>query len=456
LELSGPFSALVFFSRSLGYSFTMQTAGIVLDIYDNPRDLKTIFPSVDVIPDSVKIAHSLSSDELAQLPDDVFALVLLNDGDRLRKFACVDEGNTMLNVGYFFLHGHKLPEEAQKVAAANLSVACGWYGLEVPEELEKIALGLGTVMNAAMIPGIVKGTGGQIRDNLAATRAAGGTVMPPHQQHAMSAMMKGAEVSGTSLAPNQDPGDLSQAGARGKPGSSNTNVTNLEPTVKTAAASYGHSAYQGSYPLDSYTQVEHASRYFDDNMKSMPPEMRHEFASNLVKRASALGIEVSDVAVTYGSETFAPSEQIKVAMDTRRPHLSGEQQVLLDDLYDRRAALGPSGFCSALSDFDKVAKLEWRYDHSVMDPYASTYGVQKTAADQNDSWIEGNDYITKKQLENYAVTGFHTLKHDYGDDFAKEFKKDAWGIFSSLPVDQKRRIARAAGDNSATGMYDVD
>lgn len=446
----------------------MQTAGIVLDLYDSPQDLRAIFPSVDVIPDSVKVAHRLSSDELAALPDDSFALVLLNDGDRLRKFACVDEGNTVLNLGYFFLHGHKLPEEAQKTAAANLKVACGWYGLEVPEELEKIALGLGTVMNATMGGLMAKGSVGQMRDNLAATRQAGNVIMTPREQHAVGSMLKGAEVSGTSLAPNQDPGDLSVAGARGKPGSSNTSiaktagmvpyvdVTKKDPTVKLAAAPYEHSAYQGMYPLDSYTQVERASQYFDENLRRMPPDMRHEFAGNLVKRASALGIAVSDVAASYGSSTFAPVEQIKVAMDTRRPHLTEKQAAVLDQLFEHRASLGPEAFCNALEEFDKLAKLDWRYDHSVMDPYASTYGLQKSAADEGDSWIDGNDYVTKKQIENYAVTGFHTLKHDYGDDLAKEYKKDPWGIFNSLPVDQKRRIARAAGDNSATGMYDVD
>ncbi len=444
----------------------MDSAGIVLDLYDNPQDLKAIFPSVDVIPDSVKIAHRLSSDELERLPDDMFALVLLNDGSRLRKFACVDEGNTVLNLGYFFLHGHKLPEEAQKVAAENLKVACAWYGIEVPDELEKVALGLGTVLTAATVPSLVKGTGGQIRDNLAATGMAGGTVMPPHQQHAMGAMMKGAEVSGSSLAPMQPTGDLAAAVARGKPGSSNTSVaktamapyvdvTGCGPSLKIAESQHTFTAYNGAYPLDSYSQVERASWYFDENYKEMAPEMRHEYAVNLVKRASKLGIVVSDEAAAYGSTTFGPIEQLKIAADTRRPHLSEKQAAVLEELLERRAVLGPELFCQTLKDFDKIAGIDWRYDQSVMDPYISTYGIAKTAADEGDSWLEGNDYITKKQIENYAITGFHTLKHDYGDDFAKEYKKDPWGIFSSLPVDQKRRLARAAGDNSATGMYDV-
>lgn len=436
-----------------------------MDLYDNPSDLKAIFPSIDVIPDSVKIAHQLSSEEREALPDDVYALVLVDGQDSVRKFACVDEGNTVLNVAYFFKHAHKLPAPAQKTAAANLAVACGWYGLEVPEELEKVALGLSTVMNAAMLPSVLKGTGNQIRDNLAATGAAGGRIMAPHEQHAIGAMMKGAEVSGTATMPSQGPGNLANSGKR-QIGGSNTSamkcafispyvdVTGMEPVSYAQPAHNEHTAYRGMYPLDSYAQVKTASQYFDDNRKQMPHDMRHEFAVNLVKRASALGISVSDECRTYGSTTFAPEEQLRIALDTRRPFVTEKQAAVLDHMLEHRFAEGPDSYCEALSQFDKLAQITWRYDSAVMDPYLSTYGV-KEAADDNDSWCEGNDYITKKQLENYAVTGFHTLKSNYGEDFAKEYKKDPWGIFSSLPSDQKKRIARAASDNGPTGLYDV-
>jgi len=90
-----------------------------------------------------------------------------------------------------------------------------------------------------------------------------------------------------------------------------------------------------------------------------------------------------------------------------------------------------------------------------MDPVESTFGFDKVAQDEANSWVNGNDYITKQQIEQYAVTAFRTLTDDYGDDFAKEFKKDAWAVFNSMPLEQKRRLARAAGDNSATGMNDV-
>jgi hypothetical protein len=469
----------------------MQTAGLVLDLYDAPKDIGSIFTSVDEVPEQVKEAHLLSPQELGALPDDVFALVLMNGDDRLRKYACTDEGNTLLNIAYFFKHGSKLPEVAQKTAAENLVQACNWYGIEVAEDLQKVALGLGTVASALTLPSVIKGSGSQMKSNLAATREAGSVIMTPREQSQVGAMLKGAEATGTSLMPSQDPGDLSTASVRGKPGSSNTSamksasiepdvvpgvagrqyqrapqtplqslrphvaVHNHEPAKKLIEKKAQYHAIPGVFPLDSYTQVQAASQYFDDNYRAMEPEMRHEFAVNMVKRASAMGIDYSDLAASYGSTTFASEESIKIALDTRRPHLTEKQAAVLDALYSHRAELGPEQFCDTLAEFDKLAELEWRYDRAVPDPYASTYGLQKTAADEGNSWTNGNDYITKKQIENYGVTAAHTLKDDYGEDFAKEFRKDPWGIFNSLPVDQKRRIARAAGDNGATGMYDV-
>ena len=482
----------------------MQTTGLVLDLYDNPRDLMSIFPSIDVVPESVKTAQVLTSDMRDALPDDVFALVLMTGDDRLRKYACVDAGNTELNVAYFFKHGHKLPPDAQRIAAENLKVACAWYGIEVPEALEKVALGANTVLTALMAPSQIKGAAGAVSGNLAANRAAGGQVLTPHNQRALGGMLKGAEASGTSLMPSQSPGDLSTMGTRGKPGTSNTSVMksatvghlvdghrgDVPPELETTRGAAGEQydkapqaplaalrphvgvlnkeppkllkekeasryAVGRVFPLDSYEQVKTASSYFDTNLNMMEPAMRREFAVNLVPRAAELGIPFSKLAAAYGSGTFAPEEHIQIGFDMRLPHLMEKQAAVLGALYSHRAELGPEMFCETLGEFDKLAEIDHLYDRAILDPYASTFGVQKLAADEGETWVSGNDYVTSRQIANYSVTAGITLADDYGPDFKKEFMKDPWGIFMSLPLEQKRRMARAATDNSATGLHDV-
>jgi hypothetical protein len=116
-------------------------SGLVLDIYDDPAGevLKTVFPTLDDVPELVKTAQQLTPEMRGRLPDDAFALILEQNGSELKKFATIDAGNTALSVEYFLKTGHKLPVEAQKVAAHNLCVACGWFGIEPPGELRKIA-----------------------------------------------------------------------------------------------------------------------------------------------------------------------------------------------------------------------------------------------------------------------------------------------------------------------------
>lgn len=156
-------------------------SGLVLDIYDDSSGevLRSIFPQETGVPDLIKEAHFITPEEREVLPDHVFSLVLHNDGTCLRKFACTDPGNTALSVEYFLKTAHKLPLEAQKVAAENLATACGWYGIEPPEDLQKIALGLMTAANLALTgPEVAKGTSAGIKQNMQMARASGGAINP--------------------------------------------------------------------------------------------------------------------------------------------------------------------------------------------------------------------------------------------------------------------------------------
>src|SRR6478735_3500061 len=445
----------------------MKTAGVILDLYDNVGDLKSFFPSMEAIPQSVKEAYFLTAEERERLPDDSFAVVLLNGEDRLRKYACIDKGNTELSIAYFVKHGHKLPLEAQQVTANNLAIACDWYGIEVPDILQKHAF-LNAAMTALTAPSLIKNTASKVHDNVAAVRAGDG-VGTPRQQQAVGAMMKGAEVSGSSLAPLQPPGDLSQAGAR-KPSQSNTSatksaemrvfnpyvdVTNKEPAASPSEKKASLYAYKGVYPLDTHEQVKTASQYFDENYRGMPFDMKREYAASLVKRAAAIGVPVSEYTRSCGAEGYAPAAQLRMAIDNRLLFVDEKRASVLNELLASTEAITPEQYCETLAEFDKLAEIDHRYGSYLMDPVESTYGIDKHAQEEGNSWSSGNDYVTKQQIENYAVTGFKTLTADYGADFAKEFKRDAWGVFNSLPLEQKRRLARAAGDNSATGLHDV-
>ena len=476
----------------------METGGLVLDVFDdfNGATLREIWPSLEDVPPQVKEAHALNSDELSKLPDDVFALVLVDGGQKMRKYACIDRGNTELSIQYFLKHAFKLPVEAQRKAAEGLKTACAWYNIEPPEGLEKIALGLMTALTA--IP-VMKGTHQAIKENLGATKAlegaGAGVVTPNMRREALG--QKTAEASGTTLMPSQPPSDkkvhtplaviakTSSVGHLvahgGKDVDPDDNIAvlkkeqpekhpqagHLSPTVDVTNFTPPHSISEkkasryalpslNKYPLDSYKHVKLASAYFDENVRVMSPAMRHEFAVNLVKRASEVDVAVSEDARKYGSEEFAPDYELKAAFDARRLELQGNddaldllagvERVTREKLWKEGSApmpLTPEAAVQILEEFDKVAGLNHYYDRGIPDPFYSVFGFEKTA---NEAWSEviGNDMVTKEDLDRLARIGAFSVKTTFGEDVQKEFLKDPVGIFSSMPLEQKKMLMRMA------------
>jgi hypothetical protein len=158
-------------------------SGLVLDIHDDGGEVfKGLFPSLEAVPELIKCAQLLEAEDRESIPDNLFALVMHDEDVTLRKYACVDAGNTAVSVEYFLKLGHKLPEEAQKTAAQNLRTACGWYGIEPPEALEKVAIGVGGMLTAANLaiagPEIASEASGRVKKNVQTAKASGGSVNP--------------------------------------------------------------------------------------------------------------------------------------------------------------------------------------------------------------------------------------------------------------------------------------
>jgi len=488
----------------------MHTSGLTLDFYDDPgcTQLKDIFPTAGSLPECTKTASVLSSDDRGQLPDDVFALVL-HDGDvTLRKYACFDGGNTALSVGYFLANAHKLPEDAQKVAAANLVIASGWYGLEVPQELQKIADGesvklggimgfvgrraaanpIGAAATAITLPSQVRGVGQEIGRNQQALQHAqqmsGSSVVTPEEMH----HAKFGEVIGTTDMPNSAANgkpvpktvavvrkmgsaqkmDIYDAGRdeKGKPdtndatkGKAPTKAPKFNPHVDVTGKTAGalevpqyttRFALEGRYPLETYAQVKQASAYFGDYSEQFSPEQRREYCTNLVRRAAELDIDLTPAIRKYGGAGYAPDDEIDMALNMRRNVLMDDTaKELLDKVAASRAEMPPLAFAEVLKEFDKVAGIDHLWDQHIYDPFFSTYGTtEKTAEEEYSSFVDtiGNARITGDQLKD--VAHLKCFKHVFGHDMCDEFKKDPIGIYKSLPREQKLMVINMANDNA--------
>lgn len=396
-------------------------SGAQLDFYDDQKAVtfKELFPSRESVPASVKTAHVLSSAEIATLPDAAFAFVGIgSDGGKMRKFACVDAGNTALSVAYLLKNAEKLDEESVKVAASKLVEACGWYDLMPPTQLQKLAGLIDAALTVGLMAPEIKHNASIAKQGINSTLGSKGLVRPMH---------KHAEVVGTHVMPLQE-------------GSKPT----YKPKATIRKVAESRTALQGRYPLDTYEQVKAASEYFDTYGESFPPVDRREYCVNLASRANELGISVSDVARKYASATYAPEGELAVAFDCRKSLLEKEACVLLDKLAAKRDEVDPEIFAIALAEFDKVAGLDAHYDCDVYDPYYSVFGFEKEAAFMH---VDGSDYVNEHMLKELAVSHSAFFTKHFGEDFAEEFRQDPVSIFKSLPAEQKRVLSRLAADS---------
>ena len=101
-----------------------------MPVIDHHDDLCESFIST-VDPESAAEIMKVSSwRESADLLDRDFALIIVDDlGKEHRKFACFDSGNALLSEWYLLNAEHHLPDEATKVAAANIANAMEHFGL---------------------------------------------------------------------------------------------------------------------------------------------------------------------------------------------------------------------------------------------------------------------------------------------------------------------------------------
>lgn len=434
----------------------MKTAGVVLDFYDDLDGelLKRSFPTSDVLPDIVKTAHILSPEERDVLRDEAYALILVNEGKVLRKFACVDAGNTLLSALYFLENKDRLPEEAQKVASRNIVSACEEFDLPI-RDLEKIAAkgspangsakGSARSRDPERQPLIGDDANWAERTNLVSVRggADSGRVVP------MANQMKTASTKPKKKGEKVDYlNDFHRLNPEAKPPKkkeafdNRIDVSNLNIPIIQKMASANNLAL-GKYPLGNYIDVERAVGYFSENYLEMSPKDRHEFAVKTASRANELGIHTTDILDRYGSTEYSPDVDAHLA--NRRVVASGFKPVW-DELQEKRASIEPDEFARLLTEADESSGVVWFYGGDVADAYYATFGGNRIKeASVTWSWqSRTGDYISGDQLKRLALNGRPLVEKQFDRDLALAFAKNPISIFESLPDTHKTILSRLA------------
>jgi len=201
------------------------------------------------------------------------------------------------------------------------------------------------------------------------------------------------------------------------------------------------------YPIQTWDQIKTAEGYFMDNKHQMEPSIRRQFAVKLAAKACQVGYPAKEEVKETGAKTKKAAGMMKSALEMRK--LVGGDPEFLDELFEKQASLDPNVYAEVLNRFDCDTGLDRFWDNRIFDPWASTFGVVKTA--ERVIFEDGGERLTEGQLQNLVTNRLNLLTEQFTDDVAKEFSQDPIGIFNSMPLPQQRLIARMAADASSDG-----
>ena len=481
----------------------------VFDLYDDPNGqvLRSVVPSIDEIPTFIKTAQQLDSAQISSMPDDRFALVMLDGGHKLKKYAMADAGNTALSVMYLLKQAHLLPPEAVKVAAQNLCWACDRFGLDTPMQLKVAAkAGISAVSgksqkqyaagakvsrmqftapegsdNFVDNPQLGKDQEDknlQDRTNFDSVQGTNFVELPVFHAKEKLRNDEGAALEKTAVAGNpshwtnqhvQDANQQHRAAldslfnpasqrklqvwGDGKGVTPYVDVSGWNPASSevTDYAPPEQTLLDGKYPVDSYDQVKQAASYFYESGGSFHPQQKHTYCVKLASRMAELGMQIPEDIQRYGSTDYAAD--VDSYLEHRRGLVDACFYPAIDTLLEKRASVRPDTFVEAVAEFDKMASLNWFWGAQVADPWYTVFGpsLEKTAALEW-CWDEQGARIREEDLENLARNGHGLLKKSFRHDLVESFCKNPKSTFESLPRPEKLVLARMAMDRfSGTG-----
>ncbi len=414
----------------------MKTAGVVIDFYDDPNGtlLRRLYPTIEELPEVVKEAHILTPEEHGVLRNEAYALILHDEGKQLRKFACVDPGNTFLAALYFHENADKLPQEAVKVAAANIAAFCQEFDME-PTDFLKMASAEGGGMT---LTDDKKDNPPSEKNPIRQTTKAN---QSPERVTTRTSDGSGAPIVGENLASTLWPKVANVV-----------DVSGLEPETFVQKHSSANTALEGMYPLDSFGDVQAAIDYFRENWVEFSPRERHEYTVKTAARADELGIEVDELMERYGSTSYAPDVEAHLA--ARKANCDQEFHRLFDMLKEKRSGINPEQFAELLGEADKAAGLHYYYGNgAIFDPYLSTFGgMSEKKASAAYKWMgRVGDTVNADQLHKLAVNGRGIMLKNFSKEIVDAFQKDPITIFESLPDTSKVVTSRLAN-----GEFDAE
>jgi hypothetical protein len=394
----------------------MITAGIILDQYDDAHCevLKRKFQTPDNMPDMFKTA---SAGDPAQLPDECFALILMDSGQRMRKYAMHTPDACAKSAFYFMECGGKLPKEAQKTAAFHLVEGLALNGFQPPDEMLKLANDAVLEYRAGHQPAQVLDASGRLQAGLA-------KIARPELSNIV-------DITSCHAEPIQ--------------------MHQVRPTASHDYALVKEG--QAMYPINTFDRLTRAVDYYAKHETAFSPEDRMQFCVKVAAKINELGLELPPHISKYAS-AIRDNYAVAVAIERRAEAIPeyDKHQATLSYIAKEATAMPDEFLVAVFEEFDKLAGLDecWDRANGVPNPVLSVFREKIAESDDDYTWDHGNDRVTGATLNHFAREGNarDVLLGVLSRDQVDEFIGNPVQIFESLPDPHKIQIGRIANDNS--------
>jgi hypothetical protein len=210
------------------------------------------------------------------------------------------------------------------------------------------------------------------------------------------------------------------------------------------------------YPIETVDQIKLASEYFTHNLDRFSPSDRVEVATKMEKRAEELNYDMDIPWVTNYSRMMKKeasySPEFEKNMNARKDicnvyHVEvnvGGNMVkaaeLIDKMIGEKNQTEPMQMVVALSEFDKLAKLEAHYDTRVTDPVFTVYGSNYDPDFDMEKIACSGKAIAAKAIRKASKDKkfIEKMSSMMGTEFAADFQKSPVTIFESMPSPEQQ------------------
>ena len=393
----------------------MNVKDLVLDAYDMMNagliDRASLEKAAMLLSEIVMGDEDMSR----QLDRDFGIILMLNNGDKIRKFPLNSKANTIFSMNAYVTNRKKLPVEARNIIANRLKAACNRYDVELRSEVEQdLDETRKTVSgNYYALTDAVMGVFDAINDSEEIDESAGNSAL---------------ETSAIGHKPDGSEGPIKTASKT------------LWGITETGSSQPYH-----KYPMKNSEQVKRLINEFPDMAPRMLAKNAFDLASNIVKRASELKIDIptdSDVWSYHEPSLsplfkFAVADRIKYLQDKAKPEEISDGTGDYMGLLQKSAEYSPKQVATILEGLDKSYHLQHRYGAEFHDPLTSTLTIYKKA--ENYDVAGTNVDITKlrKSLDDHEST----WKEYFDEKLISELRSDTDTVFKSLPIPSRQLIA---------------